>query len=80
MFLFGTPLLVDQVFHKMSVFLCFKNNLFINCYRALVLHQRSPSIVAADFALELLVMSFAVWDPLQTYAEWFAVKEACSDV
>lgn len=37
---------------KWSEFLCFKYNLFINCYRALVLHQKSPSIVGADFALE----------------------------
>jgi len=64
----------------MSAYLCFKYTLFINCYKALVLHQSKPSILGADFALELLVMGFAVWEPLQTYAEWFAVKEACSDV
>lgn len=78
--LFGTPHLVDQVSNKMSAYLCFKYNLFINCYRALVFHQSNPSILGADFALELLVKGFAVWEPLHTYAEWFAVKEACSDV
>lgn len=43
--LFGTPHLVDQVSLKMSAYLCFKYNLFINCYRALVFHQSYRALV-----------------------------------